>query len=72
MDLSDDLFSFRFFPIHSSEEFDDPSGHNLFLVMGWFWNSVLPFGRYKCYHWRSKGVEKVLKIAFFNSVKKRF
>jgi len=40
----------------------------------WSWagfgDSVLPFGRYKCYHWRSKGVKKVLKNTFFNSVKK--
>ena len=56
MDPSDNLFSFRFFPIHSSEEFDDPSGHNLFLVMGWFWRlcpalwkvQMLPLEKQRC------------------------
>ena len=71
MDPSNNLFSFRFFPIHSSEEFDDPSGHNLFLVMGWFWRlcpalwkvQMLPLEKQRC-------LKSVRKKYFFNSVKK--
>ena len=37
MDSSEELFSFVLFPIDSSKEFDQPSGHHLFLIMVWFW-----------------------------------
>ena len=37
MDSSFELFSFVLFPIDSSKEFDQPSGHHLFLIMVWFW-----------------------------------
>jgi len=65
MDPSNNLFSFRFFPY-------TPQRSLMILQVttsSWSWagfgDSVLPFGRYKCYHWRSKGVKKVLKKAFF-------